>query len=230
MRLKIVRILVVLIMLAGLGGTGYFWYLKFEADHTILGLQDEIETGKKRLSSAQKKYTQEKAKLGNCMRMNLDEKSRNAKLQDEISALTAEKEAFAVQKAALEKKHQAELASVKDEIVKLNADKEKLILSRDKLMEKYQQTEQNNREKTEEIGTLSSEIKDLKSQLKLTENSLDRTRKHNTKLCVIAEELTRKYREEAGEGDPFTKLKMVEIEHLIQEYIKRIDKEKIIEQ
>ena len=62
------------------------------------------------------------------------------------------------------------------------------------------------------------------------EKELDRNFKHNRRLSEIAEDLTNKYREKSGGSEPFTKLGMIEMEHLVQNYIKQIDKERILEQ
>ena len=227
---KLLKIFVVLVMLAGLGGSGYLWYLNNNLEQEITGLNKDIEKGKQRERALKKKYTQEKAKLGTCMRVKMAEQGKRQQLQVKIESLEKEKQGLADEMARIETKFEARLEKHKTRIEKLKASREEVLTAMKALREKYKSAVLDARKKDEKVAILNDEKQELKSTLKMTESSLFRSNKHNTKLCVIAEELTQRYREKAGNGDPFTKLKMVEIEHLIQSYIKRIDKEKIVTQ
>ncbi|MFH2092684.1 MAG: hypothetical protein ABIJ31_10005 [Pseudomonadota bacterium] len=228
---KILNILMVVLMLSGIACSGYLWYQKMQKDKQIVSLHKEIQIGNQRFQAAQKKYNQEKAGLNTCMRLKLGEENQNRKLQKEVSLLMAEKDAFVSQTQALKQQFQAETASMEKKNTDLKKLKDDLDQKHRELAEKYRTALGENREHTEQISVLESEKHKLESILNQTEKSLERSLKHNQRLCVIAEELTGKYREKAGKNaEPFTKLKMVELEHLIQDYIKQIDKEKIIEQ
>lgn len=223
----IIKALIIVIMLSGLGGTGYLLYVKNGLDLQIVSLNKEIEDGNKRLRAVQKKYAQEKAKLGTCMRMKMAEEIKNAKLTKEIKEF---------EKVKLDVQNQIEGFEIK--IASLNAiiDKMKTIRaaleeSRQKVMEKYKASVKSEREKTAQIKDLETQKRGLEFEISHLEKELDRNFKHNRRLSEIAEELTEKYRKKAGHGsEPFTKLGMIEMEHLLQDYIKKIDKEKIIEQ
>jgi chromosome segregation ATPase len=224
---RIINVLIILIMVSGLGGTGYLLYVKNGLDAEIVFLNKEIDDGKKRIRAVQKKYAQEKAKLGTCMRMKMAEEIKNAKLIKQISEF--EKVKFAVQNQleGFEKK----VASLNTIIEKLKTIRTELEESRQKVVEKYRASVRSEREKMNQIKDLETKKKALEFEISHLEKELDRNFKHNRKLSEIAEELTKKYREKAGYGsDPFTKLGMIEMEHLLQDYIKKIDKEKIIEQ
>lgn len=225
---KILIILVVLLMITATGLSGYLWQETRSLNQHILAQDREIETGRRRQRAIQKKYTQEKAKLGTCLRAKMAEQGKNRALQNQVTSLTGENEALAAEIAKAESRLKSTIAAHKARIEKLDAAREKVAASLEALREKYKAVVLSGREKDEQISVLDSEKRDLESQLKMLENRLSRNRKHNEKLSVIAEELTQKYREKSSGGDPFTKLKMVEIEHMIQEYIKRIDKEKIL--
>lgn len=227
---KITKILVILLMITGLSGAGYLYYQKTVLDKEIISLNKIITDGERKQRALHKKYTQEKAKLGTCMRVKMAEESKNAKLLKQIKQVSEEKETLVTKMEGLEKKHQKKLESAQKRIEKLIVFKDKLLQFREKLTEKYRQLVLKNREKTEEIYELTSQKKNLESELRMTESSLKRSNTHNAKLSKIAEELTEKYREKAGNGEPFTKLKMVELEHMLQAYIKQIDKETIIKQ
>ncbi len=231
---KLIKILVVLIMISGLAGAGFFWNETRKRDAQISGLNTELDKAGKRNRAIQKKYTQEKAKLGTCMRMKMAEESKKLKFMKQVKTLTAEKAVILAQKEAVEKKYQASLASQEKKKKWVDSYKAKIAKMDEryrKLAEKYKASMAENRQKTGEIRQLQGEKKEVESELKRTGKTLERSNKHNKRLCVLAEELVEKYREETrGKSDPFTKIGMVELEHLMQEYIKKIDKEKIIEQ
>ncbi len=231
MKSKILKIAVVLLIISGLAGSGYLFHYKLQLEDQIVHLEQDIEAGNRRERMLKKKYSQEKARVATCMRAKLAEESKNLKLHKAIKAVTQEKELLAVQNTQMEKKYQVKVDKFEKKILKFEEYKDKMKVAREKLIEKYRALTKQDREKAVQISELKFEKQELESNLKMTESSLQRSRKHNTRLCEIAEELTQKYREDNGAAvDPLTKIGMVEMEHIIQEYIKRIDKEKIIEQ
>ena len=227
---KLLITLVALLMTASMGLSGYLWQENKSLNQHILVQEQEMEKSKRRQKAAQKKYTREKAKLGTCIRVKMAEQSKNQVLRKQVESLAGEKQALVEKVTKAESRLKSTVAAYKAKIEKLGAAREKVTAFLDTLREKYKAAVLSGREKDERISVLNSEKKDLESQLDMMENKLSRNRRHNEKLSVITEELTRKYREKSNGGEPFTKLKMVEIEHLIQEYIKRIDKEKIVTQ
>lgn len=226
---KIIKSMVVILMLSGIAFSGYLWSLKLDLDKEIVFLGNEIKAGKRRIRAVQKKYSREKAKSGTCMRAKFVAETQKNKLQKQIKILMSEKEILEVLNQKNEKKYLVRISVFEKNIEKLKRTKERLESGRQKLQEKYRSILIDDREKKESISVLESEKKELESMVNQTEKRLERTRKHNGRLCVIAEELTKKYREKSGNGEPFTKIGMIELEHLVQNYVKRIDKEKIIE-
>ncbi|MCG8553534.1 MAG: hypothetical protein MI799_24270, partial [Desulfobacterales bacterium] len=219
----IIKVLIILIMMSGIGGTGYLLYIKNGLDAQIVSLNKEIEDGKKRIRTIQKKYAQEKAKLGTCMRVKMAEEIKSAKLIKQISELEKEKLAVRNQLDGVELK----IASLNTLIAKMKTIRAELEESRQKVVEKYRAAVKSEKEKTAQIKDLETKKKALEYEISHLEKKVDRNFKHNQRLSEIAEELTEKYREKAGQGsEPFTKLGMIEMEHLLQDYIKKIDKEK----
>ena len=228
---KLIKIAVVLIMLAGLAGAGYFWNETRKRDQEILVLNGDLDATNKRLRAVQKKYTQEKAKLGTCMRVKMAEEAKRVQFQKLAKALAAENRSLAEQKAALEKKYQAGVGAWQKKLELAKASYQKLVQRYETLVGKYKTLAMADREKTGKIRMLEGEKKGLESDVVRLEKGLERNRKHNERLCIIAEELTEKYREKTkNDAEPFTKLGMIELEHMLQEYIKRIDKEKLVDQ
>ncbi|MBU1194390.1 MAG: hypothetical protein KKE62_13890 [Proteobacteria bacterium] len=231
MKRKLIQMMIVLVMVSGLGGSGYLFYHKLQQDNHIASLEQTLEAEQRKQRMLQKKYMEEKAQVSTCMRAKLAEESKNIAFQKTIAQLQEEKTKFTTQLADLEKKYALKIETCETKILKLEEFKEKLKASREKLIEKYRALALEDRKKSDQISELKGQNQELESNLKMTESTLGRAQKHNARLCEIAEELTQKYRKNAGlQADPFTKIGMVELEHLIQTYIKHIDKEKIITQ
>ena len=224
-------IIIFVLMVAGLSGSGFLFYQKLQLNRQITGLEQDIEDLSRRERILQKKYIQEKAKMASCARAKMAETSKNAQLIKTVTALKAEKASFEAEKAAIEKTFQAKLDLSAKKIAALETYKEKMKQAREELIEKYKTLARTDREKAGQISDLKIKKQELSSNLKMTKGELKRSLKHNARLCEIAEELTEKYREKNGiSADPFTKIGMVELEHMLQQYLKNIDKEKIITQ
>ena len=231
MNRKTGKILIVLVIAAAIASLGYFGYSKIKADRQILSLNEVIEAGNKKYQALQKKYAEEKTELNSCMKSKQADDAQKRKLQEEISLLQSKQEDSATQTQTLEKKCLAETGSLEEKIKTLETLAAKAEKSRQDFEGKYKSVQAADHEKSGQIRILESEKKELSSALNQTRQSLDRSLKHNRRLGEIAEELTEKYKKKAGSGaEPFTKLGMVELEQLIQEYVKQIDKEKIIRQ
>ena len=208
---------------------GIFWHQTQKKDDEIACLNKDLDTAEKMTRAVKKKYIQEKAKLGTCMRVKMAEESKRVKYQKQVQVLTLEKEALAAQNAVLEEKTQIAFSSYVQKIEKLREILKTWATRYDSLVGKYKELAQADREKSGQIQMLERDKKGLKADVSRLEKRLARNFKNNQRLCEIAEELTDKYRDaKKNHGEPFTKIGMIELEHLLQEYIKRIDKEKLV--
>ncbi len=234
MRLKIIKILVVLFMLAGLCGSAYFWNEMTKRDDRIAGLNNELDVANTQLRAARKKYTQEKAKLGTCMRMKMAEEAKKLQFQKRVKLLAEEMKVLVAQNEVLVKKLEVAAASLENKDKWIEAYKSKVAKMDERyetLVAKYKEAVVLDRKKTGDIRQLEAQKKEVESELALTQKSLERSIGHNKRLCELSEELVDKYWDKnKDKAEPFTKIGMVELEHLVQEYIKQIDKEQIIEQ
>jgi hypothetical protein len=82
------------------------------------------------------------------------------------------------------------------------------------------------------IGDLEKEKQTVGNDLKAANDLVALCRRHNTEFAKITAELIEKYKNKRIktsllQAEPFTQIKQVEIEHLIQHYQERIDKERI---
>ena len=134
---KIIKVLVVLIMLAALGGTGYYWHQTTLMAQTISGLEKDVEKGIRRQKLLQKKYVQEKAKTGTCMRAKMAEEGKNAKLLKQVQEKAEENEKLVAEKAVVEKKYQAQIAKFETKIERITKLKDQIADSREKVIDKF---------------------------------------------------------------------------------------------
>ena len=98
----------------------------------------------------------------------------------------------------------------------------------DRNKKKIQEMERNISRLDNELKKVTAEKQALQAELKETARDLERSEANNVRLCVIAEELVRKYREKGLgailiEKEPLTKIGKVELEQLIDEYREKIN-------
>jgi chromosome segregation ATPase len=230
MKKKLLTACTVLLVLAGFGGTGYLWHVKNGLETQIVGLNTDLEASKRKTRAAMKKYSEEKAKVNTCMRGRMALEAQNGKLMMQARQLKAQNQEMAANIESIKEQFKAKVVEFNEKVLKMKAYKQKLDKSKEALVEKYNTLLAKGRELQAKYNTLELEKTKVDGQLAQTESRLNRSLKHNEKLCVIAEELTNKYRKKTNGTEPFTQIRMVEVEHMIQEYVKRIDQEKIIEQ
>jgi len=231
MKKKLLILFAVLLILGGLSGSGYLWHLKTGLEEQIVGLNADLDASKRKTRAAMKKYFQEKAKVATCMRGKMALEAQKGKLFRELKAAVAIKSELEARIQAVKEQFKEKVAQFNEKVLEMKAYRDKMNQRRQELIEKYKALAAKSREQQGRIETLEMEKAEVESTLNQTQSRLNRSLKHNEKLCVVAEDLTEKYRERThGSSEPFTKIQMVELEHMIQEYLKRIDKEKIIEQ
>lgn len=230
MKKKIWIAVAVLLILSGFAGTGYLYKVKTGLEEDIAGLTADLDASRRKARAAMKKYSEEKAKVNTCMRGRMALEAKAGQLLTKAKQLAAQNQELAANLEAVKEQFKVKVAEFNRKVVALKDYKAKLDKTKQALVDKYNILLTKGRELQAEYNKLEQEKAETDSQLAQTEARLGRSLKHNEKLCVIAEDLTNKYREKNQGSEPFTQIKMVEMEHMIQDYIKRIDKEKIIEQ
>ena len=83
---------------------------------------------------------------------------------------------------------------------------------------------------TRKIMKLETENGELTANIQEKTSGLKRCEEHNVRLSQLAEEVLNAYYEKGvgaslAQAEPFTKLKQVELEKIVQEYLGRIDKD-----
>lgn len=219
--MKVSRVIVI-ILLGLLIGSGAV-YIKLRMERGVY--EKEIADLNSRSDLLRKKYSEEKARADGLLRTKSTLEGKIRAVRAEMADLKEQKE-LAVQeqntlRAGLEKK-----TAVCEEKVDTLSDRY------DELYEKHKalvvQFDKKKKACEERTDTLLSHKDELDIMLKETTYNLERCEKHNKELAGIVNELVVKYRDKGvvdsiAQKEPFTGLKQVEMEKLIQEYQDKID-------
>jgi chromosome segregation ATPase len=225
------------IILVGVLGIAAGLLLGFAYGHMQLTGEREAHQTKlremaRRLSQVQRRYMEERTlqasledeKQAVAGRLDAAQKekeglvSENGQLKAKADALEAGASASEKRVASLEAKTastEAKNGQIEERLAKAEAD-------RAALGQKERQTFQTLQEREKELRQLTEE----------SHRQYDRCAEHNARLCTIAGDLIRKYESKGVvktllTNEPFTQIKKVELEKLVQEYKDKIDKEKL---
>jgi chromosome segregation ATPase len=221
-----------LFLLVGIGAAAGGGYEYLQLEKTRESLQAEIHELEERSTLLKKKYAEQKALVGQFMRAKARLEGRQRTLQKELEEIRAEKQSAQGTSSALRaeiQKKERTIASLNQTITEIEQDLEKAQKKREQLVRTHQDAL---KEKELAISELKRKNGELEADIERSRRANARCRDRNARLCVIANELVEKYKNK-GVGDalaqkePFTQVKKVELEKLIQEYQDRIEKEKL---
>lgn len=219
----------ILLILLGLTiGTGAM-YLKLRSERSAYEAQ--IADRDNRFSLLKGKYMEEKARATGLLRVKTTLEGKMRALQGDISRLEEEKDALVAKCEAVKatmKQNTGALQAELDETQRRLAESRK---KHDALRQKYEETVT---ELSARVSELTRASDRLDADLKSTAYQLRRCESHNAKLADIGTELLGRYAEKGVfdtvlEKEPFTGIKKVEVEQLIQEYQEKIDDQKLEE-
>jgi chromosome segregation ATPase len=207
--------------------------------------QDKLREASKKTAFLQKKMVEEKneatASVEQRYQSNLD------KLQNEKKALGEQVGKLKAQARNLEAKMEGDMkeqihnleAKMKEQAANLGAkikqSDEGAARAKKELQEerqKYAQASQQNKELEREKERVTGETRALRAELEKTIRNVGRCEVNNARLCIIAEELVKAYRDK-GVGaallqkEPLTEIKKVELEQLAEKYRQEIEQQKL---
>jgi predicted nucleic acid-binding Zn-ribbon protein len=190
-----------------------------EADRKVAFMERQMENARTEAatttSSVQQQCKDDQDKLG---KLQVEEKALNGqvgRLKDQLQQM--ESRASSSDEA---------LARSKKELVETSARTKKEI----------QELERNNRDLETELKKTTGQNQtvqtQLQSDLKKTTQDLKRCVSNNAELCLIAEELLKKYRQKGlgavlAEKEPLTEIRKVELEQFTQKYREEIERLKV---
>ncbi len=229
---KIVILLVIpALIVTGLFGAGGYSYWKVKGERNRLRV--ELDKTEKRGKLLQRKYVEEKARADNLLRVKQAAEARQQEsrsgYEEELKSLKAsfekEKEGLV---AACERKTK-ELSGVMDQ---LKEKAEKLRNSRDEVVARFKQKAEELQEQKRQTASIDEQLRKTAFERKRVQKQFDNCKEHNERFCMITEELVEKYKNKGVVGslmvnEPFTQVRQVEVDKLVQEYTDKIDKERM---
>ena len=210
---------------------GLLVYLSYSCHRLVKernGLAMELESEQNRFKVLQRKYSEQKAQTAALQRAKLAAEGGLRQAQQELATAQEEKDALSRELATVGEKTTA----LEERIVRYKEEFEKLVENRDQYKSKLAETVAIVKERNEMIYKLRAEKEDLTGNLQETSSTLNRCVKHNARLSKLAEELISAYENKGigaalSQAEPFTQLKKVELEKLIQQYRDRIDNDNL---
>jgi chromosome segregation ATPase len=227
---KLLIIFLVFFLVLSLGAGGYLGYTLIQVQGERDALLEDIEALNKRVTLMQRKYAEEKARVGQLLRAKRALEGQRTVTQQDVESLQKEKETLVAEKEALKKRIARKNATIKAKDDRLQEMSQANKALRDKLdaaNRKYSQTVNANQK---EIAALKNEKQTLESELADESRERERCVSKNAKLAQISFELLDRYENKGAfesllEKEPFTQIKKTELEDLVQEYQDEIDRQ-----
>lgn len=227
------RRLALVIGLLGLAAAaGYLGYLSWSLAAEKRALEDGLAQAERRAAQIKQRFEEEKARGAAAARAKAAAETARAEALGALKSAEAENAALKKSLAEVQilvetlKKSQASgFGELEKKIAAIEAQKSdlagRLKSAEDALKAKAAAAEQ-----------LNKEIQRLNADIERGNRDLAKMREHNKRLVAIGEELIERYKNKGiGKGllqnEPFTQLGKIEFEQMRQEYLDRIDKERV---
>jgi chromosome segregation ATPase len=183
-------------------------------------LQGENTALNEKLVLLQKKYKEEKARVGGLQRAKSALEGQKRTLQKELAALKEENASLLVKRGASEKALRHRVASLSTRVDELSKELSELQAAHEALGKEYTQAKKDYADK---LAKLTADNQILEAELTRQKQRLARCNVNNKELCVLVDELLAKYESKGVvtsilQKEPFTQLEKAEVEKLVQEY------------
>ena len=223
----------ILLLLAGLSAfLGYRLYNLTEA-HAVLA--DELEKTSHRADLLQRKYAEQKARNAAVQRdkLMIEGLKRQAELKAETLEKELEKQKAAI--AAMDNKGEVKVRALEARLEEKQSIIEQWKEKYGALSNAFGEAKKIIADKNGAIDKLEANKQELESELQMTQRTRDRYFKHNREMADIAKSILARYDEDGVFAktilsvEPFTQIKKVDLEKLIQTYLDKIDDQVIRE-
>jgi chromosome segregation ATPase len=209
---------------------GYTSYRLKKAGDTLAQNLSQVENRNRLLNG---KYKEKKAEVGRLQRESMGLKGRLRQAVIDLEKLDSEHQRLLKSKADVEAKFKERAAACETEKARLSTEHEELKKNHAELGSTYRQTTKTLKMREDEIHKLTSQMQALSNNLERTTQQSKRYKTHNAELAKIAKVLVaRVEKEQLGTSvlvnEPLIQFKRVEVEKLLQEYLDKIDDEKIM--
>lgn len=225
---KTFRIILGIILFGLVGGLGYLCY-HLQAEKKMLAESYEQSESRNRLLN--QKYKEEKALVGRLQRETLALTGQVRQARMDADKALADTERFKEEKDKLAR----EVQNLDEKKAKLEERIESLIAEKADLNRELGQTSTKLKAQEKANENLEAKNQSLGNDLKRALNDNKRYLAHNRRLAEIAKALVaRVEKDELGSSvlakEPLIQFQRVELEKLLQEYLDKIDQEKVVQQ
>ncbi len=185
--------------------------------------EGRIKEANRKIAYIQKKTAEEKTEVTASMEQ---------QFQSDLDKLQNEKKALGGQLGELKEQMQKLDIKAKETDEAFTRAKKESGEASARAKKDIQEMERKNKDLDHELSRLTGEKQALQSELKKTTEDLGHCESNNAALCIIAEELVKKYQNKGLtatllEKEPLTQVKKVELEQLTQQYREKIEQQKI---
>ncbi len=185
--------------------------------------QDKIREANRKIALTQKRMTEEK----NSATVSIEQQYR-----EEMDELLNQKKALGGQLGKLREQVQTLEMKVRESDEAFARSKKESDEASARSKKEILEMERNNRDLDDKLKKISGEKQALEAELKKTTRNLEQCASNNAELCIIAEELVKKYRNKGlgtvlMEKEPLTQIKKAELEQFIRKYHEEIEQHKI---
>jgi chromosome segregation ATPase len=190
--------------------------------------QAKLREMSQRLSSAQRRYVEERT-----LHTTLEDEQQA--VQTQLDTLQKEKERLLSENRQLESRAAAlevKASSLDKKVISLEARAASSDTKNGQLSERLAKGEADRAALDQRQRQTFQTLQDREKELKQASRKYDECAEHNARLYTIADDLIRKYESKGVVAtlltkEPFTQIKRVELEKLVQDYKDKIDQQKI---
>jgi len=212
-----------------LGLSGYLGYKLNELTEAHAALTRDHKKLTSRADLLQKKYTEQKARTTALQRAKLTAEGFQRQAEMKVEEIKKQMDAQAAEMQSLEEKAEAKNKVLEERIAARDNAIEKWKESHKKLTEKIREARATVKEREAAIAKMEENIEELESELQFATRTRDRYLSENKEMAAISKSILVRYDEKGIFADtimpvePFTQIKKVEIEKLIQSYLDDVD-------
>ena len=190
--------------------------------------QAKIKEINQRIAQVQRRYSQGVAAQN-------DLEQQKMSMQGEVDKLTNEKQALAAQQADLKTKSdglESKAAALEKKSASLETKAASLESRNAELTERLNKAEADRAALDQKQKQTMATLQNTEKALRNLDQKYDQCAEHNAKLYTIASEVIKKYENKGVMGaliekEPFTQVKKVEMEKMVQDYKDKIDQQKM---
>lgn len=216
-----------LILLIGL--SGYLGYRLTVLNKAHQALTQDFERLTHRAALLKKKYTAQKAQTSALQRAKLAVEGLKRKAEMKAEALAKQLERQKAEMAVIEKKIGTKIKVLEARIAENDNTIAQWKEKHGTLTKAFQQAKKTIAERDGTIAKMEENIQELEAELQFSNHTRDRYLADNRKMAKTAQSILARYDEKGVFAtsiihvEPFTQIKKVELEQLIQEYLDQID-------